>query len=148
MSDVRPILLVEDSPDDRELITAALAKQNLENPVDCVSDGEQALDYLYRRGRFATRTAVDPVVVLLDLKLPKVSGHEVLAVIREDRALKSVPVVILTSSREDADIIQSYELGTNAYVVKPVRFTEFVAAVKGIGVFWTTLNELPSGSAT
>ena len=143
MPDIRRILLVEDSADDAELITAALKRQNLRNPIDVVRDGDQALDYLLRRGAFAARSAENPGLVLLDLKLPKVSGLEVLAAIRKDERIRRLPVVILTSSREESDVVRSYELGTNAYVVKPVEFTDFVAAVREIGLFWAVLNEVP-----
>jgi DNA-binding response OmpR family regulator len=143
MPDQRQILLVEDSADDVELITAALKKQQLENRVDVARDGEQALDYLHRRGRFAGRDDGNPGLVILDLKLPKLSGFEVLTAMRGDRALRHLPVVVLTSSREERDLVRSYEAGTNAYVVKPVAYADFVAAVREIGVFWTALNELP-----
>ncbi|HVJ29049.1 MAG TPA: response regulator [Gammaproteobacteria bacterium] len=141
-----PLLLVEDSRDDVELIMSAL--EHLRNRIDVAHDGEQALDYLHRRGKFAGRRGGYPSLVLLDLKLPKVSGLEVLAEIRENEELKHIPVVILTSSREDQDLIHGYGQGANAYVVKPVKFADFIDAVKEIGLFWAVLNEVPrSGSA-
>ena len=143
MNEIRPILLVEDSQDDIELITAALEQQNLRNPIEVVRDGEQALDYLHRRGSHEGRRSPTPSLVLLDLKLPKVDGLEVLADMRADERLKHIPVVVLTSSREDRDLMRSYALGTNAYVVKPVRFGDFMTAVKEIGLFWAVLNEVP-----
>ena len=123
MNEICPILLVEDSRDDVELITSAL--EHLKNRIDVAHDGEQAMDYLHRRGKYERRRSGDPGLVLLDLKLPKVSGLEVLAQMRSDQSLKHIPVVILTSSREDQDLLHGYEQGANAYVVKPVDFTEF-----------------------
>jgi CheY-like chemotaxis protein len=147
MNEICPILLVEDSRDDVELITSALA--HLKNRIDVASDGEQALDYLHRRGKHADRRGGNPGLVLLDLKLPKVSGLEVLAEMRSDSHLKHIPVVILTSSREDQDLRHGYQHGANAYVVKPVKFSDFIAAVKEIGLFWAVLNEVPpSGRPT
>jgi CheY-like chemotaxis protein len=143
VNEIRPILLVEDSQDDIELITAALEEQNLRNPIDVVRDGEQALDYLHRRGAHSADRRPMPSLVLLDLKLPKVDGLEVLEDIRSDERLRHIPVVVLTSSREDRDLLKSYELGTNAYVVKPVKFGDFMAVVKEIGLFWAVLNEMP-----
>ncbi len=148
MQDLKRILLVEVSPNDVELILAALAENRLANEVVVVRDGEEALDYLYRRGIFKLRMEGNPVVVLLDLKLPKVDGLEVLAQLKSDSDLKGVPVVVLTSSREEQDIINSYNLGTNAYVVKPVDFHEFVEAIKGLGLFWAVVNQPPPGSIT
>jgi CheY-like chemotaxis protein len=141
MNELAPILLVEDSRDDVELITSALA--HLQNRIDVARDGEQALDYLHRRGKHADRRDGNPSLVLLDLKLPKVTGLEVLADMRNDRALKHIPVVILTSSREEQDLVHGYRNGANAYVVKPVKFSDFVSAVKEIGLFWAVLNEAP-----
>ena len=138
----RPILLVEDSALDVELTIAALAKY-VANPVDVARDGAEALDYLFRRGAFAGRTTGAPVLVMLDPKMPKVHGLEVLRTIKADPTLKQLPVVVLTSSREQRDVIQSYELGVNAYVVKPVEFEKFVDAVKQLGLFWLLLNEPP-----
>ena len=143
---LKPILLVEDNPNDLELTLIALAKSQLANEVVVVRDGAEALDYLHRRGEFAARTVGNPAVILLDLKLPKVDGLEVLKEIRETEALKSIPVVMLTSSKEEQDVVRSYELGVNAYVVKPVDFTEFVRAIADLGIFWAVLNEPPPGS--
>jgi CheY-like chemotaxis protein len=143
---LKRILLVEDSPNDAELTLEALAEHNLANGVEWVRDGEEALDYLYCRGKFAGHECNDLSVVLLDLKLPKVDGLEVLRSIKSDERLKLFPVVILTSSREDRDMIESYRLGVNAYVVKPVIFQDFMDAVKELGVFWALVNEpAPSG---
>jgi CheY-like chemotaxis protein len=143
---LKPILLVEDNPHDLELTLIALAKSQLANEVVVVRDGAEALDYLHRRGQYQSRTAGNPAVVLLDLKLPKVDGLEVLKVIRETEALKSMPVVMLTSSKEEQDLLRSYALGVNAYVVKPVDFNEFVRAIADLGIFWAVLNEPPPGS--
>jgi CheY-like chemotaxis protein len=146
MHELKRILLVEDSANDVELILAALAENRLANEVIVVRDGEEALDYLYRRGAFRLRREGNPVVVLLDLKLPKVDGLEVLAQLKSDSELRRVPVVVLTSSREEQDIINSYDLGTNAYVVKPVDFHEFVDTIKDLGLFWAVVNQPPPGS--
>lgn len=143
MSHPKHILLVEDSPRDTKLALTAFAEYNLANSVVTVEDGEEALDYLYRRGRFADRDDEQPAFVLLDLKMPRVDGLEVLRQIKGDPALKMLPVVMMTSSREEQDLIRSYELGVNAFVVKPVKFQEFVEAVKGLGAFWALLNEAP-----
>ena len=143
---LKPILLVEDNPHDLELTLIALERSQLANEVIVVRDGADALDYLHARGGFANREQGNPAVVLLDLKLPKVDGLEVLAEIRGSATLKSVPVVMLTSSREEQDLIRSYELGVNAYVVKPVDFQEFVRAIADLGIFWAVLNEPPPGS--
>jgi CheY-like chemotaxis protein len=146
MQELKRILLVEDSPNDVELILAALAENCLANEVVVVRDGEEALDYLYRRGVFRLRMEGNPVVVLLDLKLPKVDGLEVLAQVKSDPEMRKLPVVVLTSSREEQDIVNSYNLGTNAYVVKPVDFHEFVDAIKELGLFWAVVNQPPPGS--
>jgi CheY-like chemotaxis protein len=143
MIELKRILLVEDNPNDVELTLEALAEHNLANSVVVARDGEEALDYLFQRGAFAGRPAGNPAVILLDLKLPKVNGHEVLRAIRSDENLKMVPVVILTSSREEQDLIEGYRNGVNAYVVKPVDFHEFLEAMKSLGVFWAVLNEAP-----
>ena len=143
---LKPILLVEDNPHDLELTLIALERSQLANEVIVVRDGADALDYLHARGGFANREQGNPAVVLLDLKLPKVDGLEVLAEIRGIATLKSIPVVMLTSSREEQDLIRSYELGVNAYVVKPVGFQEFVRAIADLGIFWAVLNEPPPGS--
>ncbi len=146
ITDLKRILLVEDDPRDVELILESLGEYNLANEVVVAYDGEEALDYLYCRGKFKTRPGGNPAVMLLDLKMPKVSGTEVLKQIRSDEKLKMIPVVILTSSREEKDWLESYKLGVNAYVVKPVDFHEFVKAVKDIGAFWAVINEPPPGS--
>jgi DNA-binding response OmpR family regulator len=146
VAEVKRILLVEDSPNDVELTLAALAENHLANEVVVARDGEEALDYLYQRGMFRLREPGHPAVVLLDLKLPKVDGLEVLARLKGDAELKVVPIVMLTSSREERDLINSYNLGVNAYVVKPVDFREFVWAIKEIGCFWAVINQLPPGS--
>lgn len=124
----------------------ALAENSLANEVVTVPDGAEALDYLYGRGRYQQRPPGNPVLVLLDLKMPKVDGLEVLQTIKRDPSLRSIPVVMLTSSREEQDLLRSYELGVNAYIVKPVDFAEFVRAVKDIGAFWGVLNQPPPGS--
>lgn len=144
--EVKSILLAEDSPRDTELTINALAYHNLANEVVAVRDGAEALDYLYRRGPFADRSSGQPVVILLNLKMPKVDGIEVLRQIKSDPLLKMIPVVILTSSREEKDVVESYHLGVNAYIVKPVQFEKFVDAVKLVSVFWAVLNEPPPGS--
>jgi CheY-like chemotaxis protein len=140
------ILLVEDDPKDVELTMTALEEYNLSNEVVVTADGEEALDYLHYRGKFQDRAKGHPAVMLLDLKLPKVDGLEVLKHIRSDDKLKMIPVVVLTSSREERDLVASYRLGVNAYVVKPVDFHEFVNAIKELGVFWAIINEPPPGS--
>jgi DNA-binding response OmpR family regulator len=144
--ELKRILLVEDDPRDVELILESLGDYNLANEVVVARDGEEALDYLYHRENFRARPNGNPAVVLLDLKLPKVNGMEVLRQIRSDNKLKMMPVVILTSSREEKDWVESYKLGVNAYVVKPVDFHEFVKAVKDVGAFWAVVNEPPPGS--
>jgi CheY-like chemotaxis protein len=140
------ILLVDDSLRDTELALDALAQHNLANEVIALHDGVEALDYLYRRGRFADRPPGNPAVVLLDLKMPRLDGIEVLRQIKSDPQLKMIPVVVLTSSREEQDLVTSYGLGVNAYVVKPVQFQAFVEAVKVLGSFWALFNEPPLGS--
>lgn len=144
---MKPILLVEDNAHDLELTLIALERSHLANDVIVVRDGEEALDYLLRRGAHADRHEGNPAVILLDLKLPKISGLEVLEAVRQTEALRSVPIVMLTSSREPADLSRAYELGANSYVVKPVIFKEFVAAVSDVGLFWAVLNEPPPGSS-
>ena len=143
---LKRILLVDDSPRDTELALDALAQHNLANEVVTLRDGVEALDYLYRRGSFADRADGQPAVVLLDLKMPKVGGLEVLRQMKSDPQLKMIPVVMLTSSREEQDLVKSYNLGVNAYIVKPVGFQEFVEAVKIVGAFWAVFNEPPPGS--
>ena len=148
MADLKPILLVEDSPNDVELTLAALAENHLANEVVVVRDGAEALDYLKQRGMFRLRGKGNPAVVLLDLKLPKVDGLEVLREIKNDPELRAIPVVMLTSSREEQDLTRSYNLGVNAYVVKPVEFSRFVDSIKELGLFWAVINEPPPGSIT
>ncbi|HEX9571317.1 MAG TPA: response regulator [Burkholderiales bacterium] len=143
MAELRPILLVEDSLKDIELVLAALKKNNFANEVVVARDGAEALDYLYRRGKFQSQACGPPIVMLLDLKMPKVDGLEVLRQIKGDEALKLLPVVMLTSSREEEDLVKSYRLGVNAYVVKPVGFQQFVDAIKQTGMFWAVINEPP-----
>ena len=146
MNEPKTILLAEDDANDVELTLTALAEQNLAKNVQVVRDGTEALDYLFSRGKFAKRPPGDPLVVLLDLKMPKVSGLEVLAQIKADPTLKLVPIVALTSSRESSDVKHAYEYGVNAYVVKPVRFSEFISAVKDLGIFWAVVNQAPQDS--
>lgn len=147
MMKLKRILLVEDNENDAELTLEALSEHNLANGVDLVRDGVEALDYLNGTGRFAGSETGNLAVILLDLKLPKVDGLEVLRTIRSDPRLKYIPVVVLTSSREEKDVVESYRLGVNAYVVKPVNFTEFINAVKEIGAFWAIINEPPPAPA-
>ena len=141
MNQIKRILLVEDDPKDVELTLTALEEYRLTNGVDVVRDGAEALDYLYRRGKYQARDGGSPAVVILDLKLPKVSGLEVLRQVKADEHLRVIPIVLLTSSREEPDLIASYQLGVNAYMVKPVDFQKFVEAIKTLGAFWAVLNE-------
>jgi CheY-like chemotaxis protein len=143
MPDLRPILLVEDNPRDLELTLAALAKCQLANEIVVARDGAEALDYLYARGDYDGRDPGNPAVVLLDLKLPKVDGLQVLETIKKDPMQKQIPVVMLTSSREERDVVTSYEFGVNAFVVKPVDFNVFFEAIQDLGMFWAVLNEPP-----
>jgi CheY-like chemotaxis protein len=143
---LKKILMVEDDPHDIELTLIALGKNNLANEVAIVRDGEEALNYLLDRKNIEPRDPRNPSVILLDLKLPKISGLEVLKQIRANENLKMIPVVILTSSAEEPDMKEAYKLGANAYVVKPVNFNEFITAVKEIGLFWAIINESPPGS--
>ncbi|HTV76625.1 MAG TPA: response regulator [Steroidobacteraceae bacterium] len=145
MADLRPILLVEDNPRDLELTLTALERCQLANEIVVARDGAEALDYLHARGTFAGRDGGGPAVVLLDLKLPKVDGLEVLGQIKADAHLRQIPVVMLTSSKEERDVVRSYELGVNAFVVKPVDFQEFFKAIQDLGIFWAILNEPPPG---
>jgi CheY-like chemotaxis protein len=146
-ADLPRILLADDSSNDVELTLAALRSHRVANQVDVVHDGAEALDYLYRRRAFASHPPEPLALVLLDLKMPKVDGLEVLRQIKGDPALRLTPVVMLTSSREEVDLLRSYELGVNAYVVKPVAFAEFMEAVKQLGAFWAVLNERPAMAA-
>ena len=147
MAELKPILLVEDNPKDVELTLAALEQCQLANAVIVARDGAEALDHLYARGAHAGRNSADPAVVLLDLKLPKIDGLEVLERIRADPRLRHTPVVMLTSSREERDLVQSYRLGVNAFVVKPVGFDQFFQAIRDLGMFWAVLNEPPPRGA-
>jgi two-component system response regulator len=140
------ILLVDDSPRDTELALEALRHYHLTNEVVTLRDGAEALDYLHRRGQYAGRQGTEPAVILLDLKMPKVDGLDVLRDLKSDPVLKVVPVVMMTSSREEQDLVRSYQLGANGYVVKPLEFHEFIEAVKIVGAFWAMLNEAPRGS--
>ena len=146
MAELKPILLVEDNPKDIELTLVALAKTNLANDVIVLRDGAEALDYLCYRGKYETRPRGAPAVILLDLKLPKVDGLQVLQTVKSTQELKSLPVVMLTSSREEQDLLRSYKLGVNAYVVKPVGFNDFIKAISDLGIFWAVLNEPPPGA--
>ena len=143
MTRLRPILLVEDNLNDVELTLAALRKSKMANEIVVARDGDEALDYLYRRGKFQSREPGLPAVVFLDLKMPKVDGIEVLRQMKGDAVLKRIPVVMLTSSREEVDLVTSYDLGVNAYVVKPVGFQQFIDAVGRAGMFWAVVNETP-----
>jgi CheY-like chemotaxis protein len=147
MKELRPILLVEDSAKDVELVLAALKKNHFANPVVVARDGVEALDYLYGRQQHAGAAVLPPIVMLLDLKMPRMDGLEVLRQIKQDPVLKVTPVVMLTSSREEADLVESYKLGVNAYVVKPVGFQQFVDAIRQTGTFWAVINEPPSTRA-
>ena len=140
---IKNVLLVEDDPADVELTFAALEDNHLANRVVVLENGEEALDYLYRRGKFKMRAGSNPIVVLLDNKMPKVNGLEVLKTIKADENLKIIPVVALTSSRETPDLVEFYKYGVNAYVVKPVDFAEFLKVVKLLGIFWAAINEPP-----
>lgn len=146
MKSLKRILLAEDDPVDRKLTLRALADHNFANEVDVVKDGAEAIDYLFRKGKFADRPDGHPVLVLLDIKMPKIDGIEVLRRIKADADLRVVPVVVLTSSHEERDLVQSYRLGVNAYVVKPLEFEAFVHAVKQLAVFWALINEPPPDS--
>jgi CheY-like chemotaxis protein len=143
MAELKPILLVEDNPKDLELTLAALEQCQLANAVIIARDGAEALDYLNSTGAYADRTTGDPIVVLLDLKLTKLDGLEVLERIKRDPLLRHTPVVMLTSSREEQDLVRSYSLGVNAFVVKPVGFDQFFNAIQDLGMFWAVLNEPP-----
>jgi len=147
LNESRNILLAEDDRNDAEITLVALAEHNLDAKVEVVRDGAEALDYLFRRGKFAGRESDDPIVVLLDLKMPKVNGLEVLQKMKADEKLKTVPVVALTSSRESRDVEECYAHGVNAYVVKPVGFPDFINAVKQLGLFWGIINQPPLASA-
>ena len=144
MTQLRTILLAEDSPHDAEMAIDALRDANLANPIVHVEDGVDALDYLLRRGRFQGREDGDPAVLLLDIKMPRMDGLEVLTELRKDSRFNHLPVVILSSSREESDLARSWDLGVNAYVVKPVDVDQFFDAVRTLGRFWAVLNEPPA----
>jgi CheY-like chemotaxis protein len=146
MVEIRTILFAEDNPRDVELTLEALGDHNLANNVIVVRDGVETMEYLRREGKYKQRKPGNPAVLLLDIKMPRMDGIEVLKAIRSDKTLHMLPVVMLTSSREEQDVIKSYELGVNAYVVKPVDFKDFIEAVKQVGVFWAVINEMPPGS--
>jgi CheY-like chemotaxis protein len=143
MTQCKRILLVEDNPNDVELTLGALAEYHLANEVMVVHDGAEALDYLYQRGAYVLRATENPLLILLDIKMPKVDGVEVLRQLKQEEQLKLIPVVIMTSSREEQDVIESYRLGVNAYVVKPVDFPQFTEAIKTLGLFWLVINPPP-----
>jgi len=143
MFELKTILLVEDNPQDVELTIEALKENNLSNHVVAVGDGVEAMEYLNYEGKFKNRIKSNPIVMLLDIKMPRMDGIEVLEAIRKNEKLKTIPIVMLTSSREEPDLKKCYALGVNAYVVKPVNFQDFMVAVKQIGIFWAMLNELP-----
>ncbi len=148
MNDLKTILLAEDNPNDVELTLRALSEQNLANRVVAVKDGVEVMDYLLCRRKFKKRQKGNPAVILLDIKMPRMDGIEVLEAIRKEPDLKMIPVVMLTSSREESDLMKSYELGVNAYVVKPVDFKDFFDAVKQLGIFWALINEIPPEGIT
>ncbi|QTL02168.1 response regulator [Aquabacter sp. L1I39] len=145
MGTLRPILLVEDNPADVELTLAALKKTKLANDIIVARDGVEALDFIFSEGQHANRDTGHPAVVLLDLKLPKVDGLEVLERVKRHPRLRAIPIVMLTSSREESDIVRSYQFGVNSFVVKPVEFSAFFNAIRDLGVFWAVLNEPPPG---
>jgi len=145
ITDLKRIVLAEDNPNDVELTLAALSEINLANEVVVVRDGAEALDYLFRRNQYANRAPGNPAVLLLDLKMPKLDGLDVLRALKADEQLRTIPVVMLTSSREEQDLVSSYKLGVNAYVVKPVDFRAFIEAVRQLGAFWAVVNEPPPG---
>jgi two-component system, response regulator len=137
------ILLVEDNPDDAEMTLRALRKRNLANGIEWVKDGSEAIDYMFRRGAYATRANGNPRMILLDLKMPKMDGIDVLRILKIDPNTRSVPVVMLTSSNEENDIVRSYDLGVNSYIVKPVEFEKFVDEVSKLGIYWLAMNRAP-----
>jgi CheY-like chemotaxis protein len=145
MTELKRIVLAEDNQNDVELTLAALGEINLANEVIVLRDGAETLDYLHRRKGYANRPPGNPAVLLLDLKMPKVDGLDVLRALKADDSLRTIPVVMLTSSREEQDLVRSYKLGANAYVVKPVDFRAFIDAVRQLGAFWAVVNEPPPG---
>jgi CheY-like chemotaxis protein len=146
-AEVKRILIVDDSPNDVELAIAALAEKNLANEVDVAEDGEEALDYLYKRGKFVNQTG-NPAVILLDIKMPKMDGIEVLRHIRADPDFKHIPVIMVTSSREEKNLVESYQLGANSYVVKPIDILQFIDAIKVLGQYWAVINQPPPAKFT
>jgi CheY-like chemotaxis protein len=146
MTELKRVLLVEDSENDAELALAAFEESHLANEVVVVKDGQEALDYLQMRGTWADRPSGNPAVVLLDLKLPRINGLEVLERVKKDAELRTIPIVMLTSSNQESDLARSYGLGVNAYVVKPVGFPEFMTALKELSLFWAVINQPPPGS--
>ena len=143
-AEVKRILIVDDSPNDVTLAMSALAEKNLANEVDVAEDGVEALDYLYKRGKFADNGNSSPAVILLDIKMPRMNGIEVLRHIRNDPKFKFIPVIMVTSSREEKDLVESYKLGANSYVVKPVDIIQFIDAIKTLGQYWAVINQPPS----
>jgi CheY-like chemotaxis protein len=146
-TEIKRILIVDDSPKDVELTIAALAERNLDNVVDIAEDGVEALDYLYRRDKFASRENGNPSVILLDIKMPRMNGIEVLKHIRSESKFKFIPVIMVTSSREERDLVESYKLGANSYVVKPVDIVQFIDAIKTLGQYWAIINQLPPSAS-
>ena len=146
MGELKYILYAEDNSNDIELTLEAFKDIKIANRVQVVNDGAQVLDFLYKRGKFKNRTGANPIVILLDIKMPKIDGFQALKIIKEDPEFKNIPVVILTSSREEKDLVESYKMNTNAYVVKPMDFDQFTKAIKELGVFWALINEPPPGS--
>ncbi len=142
-TDIKKILLVEDNPNDAELTLEALGERRLANEVVWLKDGQEALDFLYCQGDYAGRDRINPVLILLDIKMPRVDGLQVLKQVKSDPNLRTIPVVILTSSREEQDLLEGYSNGVNAFVVKPVNFAEFMDSVSSLGAFWAVLNEVP-----
>jgi two-component system response regulator len=142
------ILLVEDSHSDAEMTLRALKRHHLTNGIEWFEDGATAIDYLLRRGSYASRSSGDPRLILLDLKMPKLDGIDVLRVLKADAATRTIPVVMLTSSNEESDIVRSYDLGVNSYIVKPVEFTKFVEEVSKLGIYWIAMNKIPSPAKT
>ena len=141
-TEIKRILIVDDSPKDVELAIAALSENNMANEIIVAEDGEEALDYLYKRGKFIDEHGF-PAVILLDIKMPKMNGIEVLRHIRNDSKFKFIPVIMVTSSREEKDLVESYKLGANSYVVKPVDFNQFMEAIKILGQYWAIVNQPP-----
>lgn len=141
---IKRILIVDDSPKDVELAIAALTEKNLANEIDVAEDGEEALDYLYKRGKFTGYYEENPAVILLDIKMPKMNGIELLKHIRSVPKFKYIPVIMVTSSREDKDLLECYRLGANSYVVKPVDIIQFIDSIKAVGQYWVVINQLPN----